>query len=80
MPSYDVVGALKELFSWGKEREKTHNTRYYIRTIKRLRKAIDAAEQYIEADELTVLDDDEENIVKLKKLKEQMKKRFRAYN
>ena len=78
--AYDIAGAIKNVFGFLKEREENADGRHYRKTIKRLRKAVDCAENYIELDEQLKAETDQEEVNKIKKDKRRYKERFRKYN
>ena len=76
----DIAGAIKAVFSFGAAREENRGTRYYQKTIKRLRRALDGAEDYIENDKLLILEKDPDEIKALKKAKAAGDRQFKRFN
>ena len=69
--------AVAEFFGFLKVREKTRNVRYYQKTIKRMRRKLEYADKYLDADELLSLEKDAKKRKLLLNIKSKSKKSFR---
>jgi len=76
----DIPGAIREVFGFFRANEENRDIKFLQKLLKSQARAIDAAEQYINADEDLATTEEPTQVRQLIKMKTRQKARFRKYN